>query len=320
MKFLSSLFRLLVRLVDLVWKNPDRPLARPLPNPIAWLRHRYFKKSVKARRLRWLEKEVAKAKANYPKQIERIKRKIKEGGRVRVLFVVDELAKWKAESLYLLLQKDERFEPVICLGLPTVTFGVAPRETALHISQTEKWFRDRNYKVVRLYDAFKNKLLPIEPLEPDIVFYPEVWYDTTLHLPSRISKIALTCYIPYFVPNYVDVFLDCKQEMHRLYWRHFVLNEELVTLYESATHDCIMAGKFVGLGHTMFDEISASSGGGTDCVRPKCVIYAPHWTFNHPNNPSRLHYSTFAEFGNNILNYAKNHREFDWVFRPHPGV
>ena len=317
MNLAKKFFRLIVRFRDRIRKDPDKPLAQPIPGPITWVMYRYFKEYRRKQHSRWLENEAKKARANYPKQIARIKRKVSKGERIKVLFLVDELAKWKAASLYSAMREDARFEPVIGLAFPHFTIGFAPRETQKRIDETEKWFLERGYKTIRLYDALKDKLQPLERLKPDIVFYPEVWYSVSLHVPSRISRFALTCYIPYFVPNYVVVSLDCQQEMHRLYWRHFVLNDELAEVYRRATADRIMAGQFVGLGHTMFDGLRDSCMNNGNCGK-KIVIYAPHWTIDHPNNPSQLKYSTFTVTGRPILEYARSHTEFEWVFKPHP--
>ena len=47
---------------------------------------------------------------------------------------------------------------------------------------------------------------------------------------------------------------------------------------------------------------------------PKYLIYAPHWTVCGNN----LRFGTFDWSGNKILEFAKNHPELNWVFRPHP--
>ena len=314
------MFAGLRRLYGRIIINPNKPLPAPVPNPIIWVYNRFFHKLYERKRLQHIENAVILARKNYSAQIERIRGKVSRNEKVRVLFIVNELAKWKASSLYFTLMRHPLFDPLIGLGCPLDVIGSLPSLTDANIKNMRMWFEVRGYKCVNLYDALKDRILPIEQYKPDVVFYPEVWYNFAAHAPDSISRFALTCYIPYFVPNYVDVFLDCQQDMHRLYWRHFVLNEELAKLYDDATCNRVMAGKFVGLGHTMFDEIKSSIEGTLPVEGRKCIIYAPHWTFNHPNNPSRLHYSTFSEFGNEILQYAQNHREFHWVFKPHPGL
>ena len=47
----------------------------------------------------------------------------------------------------------------------------------------------------------------------------------------------------------------------------------------------------------------------------KRIIYAPHHTFLSEYN---YQMATFAENGKLIQEYALNHPEFEWIFRPHP--
>ena len=47
----------------------------------------------------------------------------------------------------------------------------------------------------------------------------------------------------------------------------------------------------------------------------KYVIYAPHHSFM---SDSILNYGTFDWNGKYILEWAKKHSEFNWVFKPHP--
>ena len=299
---------------------PDKPLPPPLPSLIDWGMYKCFPELRKRLQARRLDGAVAIVRKNYATQMARIRSKVGNGGKVHVMFIVEELAKWKAASLYEAMRQSDIFEPVIGLTYPTDRYGATPRQNEERIRETKKWFESNGYECRVIYNAVKNKLLDIESFRPDVVFYPEVWYENRKHSPVRVSRFALTCYIPYFVPNYVIVDLDCRQNMHRLYWRHFVLNDNLARLYRDSTSDGTMAGEFVGLGHTMFDAITACRNGVSDFSHGRRVIYAPHWTFDHPRNPCPVHYSTFVQDGRTILEYAKQHREIEWVFKPHPNL
>ena len=299
---------------------PDKPLPKPLPNPMAWIWCRFFHASYeRSHRLRF-EKAVVETKRNYAIQIDRIRSKVKAGQKVRVMFIVKEPAKWKADSLFEEMLHSGRYEPVIGLTHPSVIYGISPGATAKKMEDAKEWFASKKYDCRIIYNAWKDRFVDLRRFCPDMVFYPEVWYDADKHSPAAVSRFALTCYIPYFVPNYVNVNLDCQQDMHRLYWRHIVFNDELAKVYADATKDRLMAGEFVGLGHTMFDEIVRSLNSPAESQYAQCVIYAPHWTFDHPGNQCPVHYSTFTQNGRMILEYAKQHPEMKWVFKPHPSL
>ena len=314
---LADLFH---RLLGRLFIDPNKPLPSPSPNPIGWAMLKFLPGWYKKLHDWQMDRVVAKTRANYSRQLERIKDKFKRGEKIRVMFIVKEPAKWKTDSLFDEMLSSGHFEPVIGLTHPSVIYGVPPSTTARKMDDAKAWFESKGRACQKVYDAGKDRVLNLKPFHPDIVFYPEVWYDNKMHSPTVVSNFALTCYIPYFVPNYVIVKQDCLQEMHRLYWRHIVLNDDLVKLYSTATKDRSMAGEFVGLGHTMFDTIARSLGKPASDQYAHCVIYAPHWTFDHPGNSCSLHYSTFAQNGRMILEYAKQHPEMKWVFKPHPSL
>ena len=56
---------------------------------------------------------------NYARIVKRIRRR-GEGVRCKVLFLVNEIAKWKAQSLYDLLESSGRYEPVIGITIADI--------------------------------------------------------------------------------------------------------------------------------------------------------------------------------------------------------
>ena len=326
----SVMHKILYRLkliYDRIRKDPGKPLAPPIMNPFGVLFSKFFP-SLACRLREWrLNADVSKTKRNYVRQLDRIRDKFGRGEKIRVMFIVTQSAKWKAASLYSALDADDCFEVQVAVSCPESTIGLPPTKIAADQGSNLQWFVSHGYECVKVYDPFEDVYLELDQFNPDIVFYPEVWYDHSEHHPKRVSSFALTCYIPYFTPNYVDIDLDCCQPMHRFYWCHIVANDELVNLYRNATSNRLMAGEFVGLGHTMFDALSLTrktakgdKGESSEEFSRKCAIYAPHWTFDHPKNPTKLHYSTFSTLGLAMLEYARKHPEIDWVFKPHPSL
>lgn len=303
------LCKIVNRILARLEMNPDKPIPPALPNPFIWIWQRLFGE-------RSIDKRVLSTRKRYKKDLLKVKRKVKSGRPIRVLFIVTYSEKWKAQSLYDLLVSDKRFEPLI-----GVSYQKRDNLTIYQIKESmdsvEEALRRRGCKCVRLFEPFRDRYVKPSKFSPDIVFYPEVWYTPIQHSPARVSRFALTCYIPYFVPNYVELEHDCMQEMHRFYWRHFVLNKELESLYTECTSNRLMAGEFIGVGHPMLDAVSCGLDPSPIGGKP-IVIYAPHYSFDHPCHSKGIMISTFAITGNPILDYAKKHSEFDWVFKPHP--
>jgi CDP-glycerol glycerophosphotransferase (TagB/SpsB family) len=105
------------------------------------------------------------------------------------------------------------------------------------------------------------------------------------------------------------------QNFHTYLAYHFVLNEFEHKIGSSLRNLWNFSGDLVTTGHTMLDEFFMHP---IEKTQKSCVIYAPHFTFSHPKNECIVHYSTFLDYGAYILEYAKQHPEFNWVFKPHP--
>lgn len=262
------------------------------------------------------ESRVRRCRRNYPVALERVRGKFRRGEKLNVLFVVTEVAKWKAQSLYDAMEKSGRYRPMICVSKPDASRCALGDEGRV-VEEVRTYFKDKGMHVEVVYDSATGHGNRLERFDPDIVFYQQSWFAVKGQLPSDIANRALSCYIPYFVPNYGDLDLDCRQPLHRMLYLHIVLNESWGELFRREARHKLYAGTIVGLGHTMLDDITFDERCGDD---KNCVIYAPHWTINPEHKPGNLSYSTFLWNGKQILEYAKSHREMSWIFKPHPNL
>ncbi|MGN0030516.1 MAG: glycosyltransferase family 2 protein [Candidatus Gastranaerophilaceae bacterium] len=240
----------------------------------------------------------------YPKLAKKLSKKKK----LRVLFLVSENSKWKAQSLYDLMEKSEHFEPFIALTVLTgVHTGVDT--TRNELEDNYKFFKSKGMKVVKAYE--NHEYLDLKIFKPDIVFYQQPWALSKLQMPDNVAKFALTCYIPYFVANYGILRLDTGLRLHKFLFRHYVLNKNWVREYQEYSG----LNNYVAAGHTILDNFYLNQN-----VQPKnnYVIYAPHYSVPHKLNKNPVNYGTFLENGRFILQFAQNHPEINWVFKPHP--
>ena len=86
----------------------------------------------------------------------------------------------------------------------------------------------------------------------------------------------------------------------------YVINEQLKDFYASKMYNKGINLKAVGA--PSLENLKEYSD-------ENYVIYAPHWTIDHEKT---IAYSSFKENGMFMLEYAKKHPEFNWVFKPHP--
>lgn len=250
------------------------------------------------------------------RQWERIKAKHAAGQPIRIAFLVSESSKWKVQPVYDRLKQDNRFS-VFAIVLPIVAARKAGLADSLRELDALRLFLEkRGVSTVDGLDRTTGKPLPPDSFRPDFLWYEQPWSLPPEFDPAAVSRFCLTLYQPYFVPNYeIPIEEFCMLEFHRELFAMFVSGTALSEGYQKANSGTASAVTFVPSGHTAFEEIKDACTSGQ--VK-NLVIYAPHWSFNHPGNKNKENYSTFLQTGRTILQYAKSHPEIDWAFKPHP--
>ena len=255
-------------------------------------------------------------RARYAIDARRIRQKACEEEKIRLLFLVSEPAKWKAQSLFDILSADSRYEIVVAISIGDTDIALSREERKAKVDSIVSWFQGRGIlNCVLAYDSKTDRALPLDRFQPDMVFYQQPWFIPPCQMPRVVSRYALTFYIPYFVPTFANNTMHCQLQLHKDVFRHFVLNEDWRKFYLSQIDTSSYAGDMIAVGHPFLDNIKMRVQGGSP---DDYVIYAPHWSICHPKNPNELNLSTFPVFGAAMLEYAQRHPEIRWVFRPHP--
>lgn len=234
--------------------------------------------------------------------------------RIVVAFCVSEIAKWKSQSFYELLSQTDIYRPVVFVYPSPIEFDVKNANVELLLEQKMNFFVEKGMNVVNVWDDDSMQCVIPEDSRPDIVFYQQPWDTPPFPLPSEIANYALSFYIPYFLVNNFAIELETTQLLHRLVFGYILQNEEHARLYESELKKKHYAGRCIGLGHTIVDNLTTKIAKQDGDY----VIYAPHFTFPVPGMERPLTYSSFLENGKMILEFAKQHPEIKWVFKPHP--
>ena len=87
---------------------------------------------------------------------------------INVLFFAIFSSVWKYDSLYWLMKKDKRFNPIV-LVCPQVNMG---RESMLdNLDKCYNDFKRRGYDVVMSYNENDDSYIDARRLNPDIIFY-----------------------------------------------------------------------------------------------------------------------------------------------------
>ena len=239
--------------------------------------------------------------------------------KVNVLFLVGEPAKWKCQKLLEAMRNTGVFEPIVGLTAWNGQSQTAiPHDEDLdefHKS-AERFFDSLGDVHVRTYALHPRRGLDLATFSPDVVFYSEPWDPLPNQTPQAVSSFALPFFVPYFIPNFGHIQQESQLRFYRCLFGYFVLNKEWAKLYRDASSFLTHGEKWLPLGHPALDWYSVNDSGSSG----KYVIYAPH--FSLPFDCSEKRYirpfSTFDWNGSVILDYAKAHPDFNWVFKPHP--
>jgi len=253
--------------------------------------------------------KIASNCAYIKNNIKKVKQRLKHKKQLAVAFYVYDDSKWKCQSIYDLMEKDERFTPYIFVtknNAPKDNFNYQDAEDVLKVYN---FFKTRNMRVKNAYDIKNQKFIPFEDMtpKPDIIIYQHPWYVETTQGPVVCSKFALTYYVPYFISD-IDNSIECDLRFHRYIYRYYVPDEDTMQSYALKMQD--KGKKLIVAGHPQLDNYLKKD---FEQER-KYVIYAPHWTVCGNN----LRYSTFDWNGFKILEFAEKHKELNWVFKPHP--
>lgn len=241
------------------------------------------------------------------KNQKRVLKELKNALPVFVIFYVYDESKWKSQSVYDLMEKDERFEPLIVVTKNCAPEGNANYQTIEDVKKCYDFFKSKGMRVEYGYDIKKDTFIPFEKFYPDIIIYSHPWYVYENQGPVICSKFALTYYIPYFLPA-SEQWHEYGLRFHQYIYRHYVPTELIRDYYSKNMDGYSQSLKVVG--HPIFDEYMNKD----KSITPKYIIYAPHWTVCGDN----LRFGTFDWSGRKMLEFAKEHTELNWVFRPHP--
>ena len=286
---------------------------RKKTDSIHWLWRKVYRTWMSGRAMFWKRT----LKFRYAKKIREIEHR--SGKKIQVIFLVNETSKWKYQQVYDLLRSNDKYEVGIVLTLADVDWHLSHDGRIEKLSRNKEFFNSRKMPVYVAYDPVKNITIALHKYKPDIVFYQQPWRIADNQAPRAASKYALTLYAPYYVPTYVNPHGACDTDFHRSLFAHFVINDSLRNYFMEYCGKRYHAGDFVALGHPMVDDILKRL---NNLPKSKCVIYAPHWSMPHPNNRADNPYnlSTFLDYGEIILEFAKSHPEIKWIYKPHPSL
>lgn len=260
--------------------------------------------------------EELQTKINYENVLQGIKKKVKSGGKLRVVFVCEENQKWGYQFVYELMKKDSVFEV-----LPVVLYPIISKNRVEFTQEKNKeFFTKQGVESVDGYDYERETTIDLKTFAPDIVFYQQPWYLEGANHPVNLSKYALTVMIPYGYTTLSEKSWgsDAVRRVYSNLWMFFSESKYHNKFYEKTAgmrhKDNLLATGTPKLDYYIIpvkQEFEDLWKGGENRI-----IWAPH----HSINNTGLCMSTFEEYYKFFLDFAKNHKEYSFVVKPHPAL
>lgn len=259
---------------------------------------------------------AVRTRSAYRRTLARIRRESRVR-KIRVVFVVSELAKWKCQSVCDRLRRSPLFEPVVAVCNLTRLAHAPLQEQLAEGRSKADYFRKAGLTVVDIQKYGSKRTLSVEEIGADILFYQQPWDLSRALRPWVVARRALTFYVPYHTPGAFDLHLEIGHKVLHFLFGQVVCNEATAELYARLQKRAAGAyvTRYLPFGHPTLDQITPSSG---DPNGP--VIYAPHFSVTHGSCRPLLRLATFLENGREILDYAVAHPEIKWIFKPHPAL
>ena len=254
-----------------------------------------------------IEQNLNYIKKNHKNVIKKLKDKIKNKEKLNIVFYVYDESKWKCQSLYDLLSKHVFFNVKILITRNAAHNIDNPSyQTVDEIKNHYNIFLEKGLNVELAYDIQNEKHIPFEKFNPDIIIYQHPWYVETSQGPVVCSKFALTYYVPYYFPTTTNP-QDYYLRFHQYIEKYCVFDEITKNVYKEKMSN--NAANVIVTGQPFLDYFAKNKN-----TAEEYIIYAPHWTICNQG----IAYGTFEWNGHYLLNYAKEHKEQKWIFKPHP--
>lgn len=304
----------------------DKKLQRGLPKPLyrvirilfAGAKHAVTPFLIVSRQIRLIPVQARHRKA---RAIVRRKEKIK------ALFLLTTRTTWKYDSLYRLMEEDERFEPVIVI-CPYVIYGEKVMREGLEAEY--QYFSEKGYRVVNAHRGGDNWLDVKRELHPDLLFFSSPYPHTRPEYCITNFRDTLTFYVPYAFMITNRPTLRYRQDLHFLVYRIFQESQyqQRMAVKHSLNRgsNSVVTGypgidfAFNGYGRSVLKDFVR--GGDNDPWKEtgqplKRIIWAPHHSVERARDP--YNYSNFLEYADFFLELAHRYEgQIQFSFKPHP--
>ena len=247
----------------------------------------------------------------YKRSIPRKIKEIRKKNRIKVLFVLADLSKWKTETLYLEMLKHNRFEPILGITLKT---DDKPSESARKLTQLIEYLQGKKYHYVELIREGYIK----EYIKPDIIIYQEPYLLTILRGHNYLNN--LYCLFISITYGFHSVLLPFNNigGLKDIAWFDCYENDSTA---KDALEYIKNKRKNICVTGLPMSEVLLNDQVSKDVWRNKSpkkrIIWAPHHSIGF--NYETITYGNFLAIADDMRKLAEKYKDkIHWAFKPHP--
>lgn len=289
---------------------------------------RKIKKYIPLHILTPLQNIIAKIKRNKEENLINIQPKLHQNaikkirakhGPINVVFFAIFDSVWKYDHLYKIMEKDNRFNPIIVV-CPVVNYG---KENMLqNMNKCYNLFKSKDYNVIRAYDVSTKKYINVrKELNPDIIFYTNP-YKGLIDGRYYIDKYRdiLTCYVNYYFCTETKLYdIAYDRLFYNLLWKKYIespFEKKLAERYARNKGINMTLTGYPGIDQLIDTKYIPKEVWKKRSVKTKRIIWAPHHSIN---NYAFVNYSTFLKYYDVLLKLAEKYKDSIQIsFKPHP--
>lgn len=247
------------------------------------------------------------------------KKKVARGEKVKLVFICQLPHVWSCiESVYEEAIKDKVFD-VYILAVPNKF------ENAEVDSDAYDFCKAHGYKVIDAYDREKKEFFDLKKLEPDYVFFPRPYdyYLPKQYTSIEVSKYAKPSYVSYcYVAEGGEILETCYDKYFTSFCYFVFPDNDSTEQYCKNNHRLsLLLGtkKIIRTPYPRFDLMKRWEGCEPEHWKikkesvKKRIIWTPRWATD-----KRMGATTFFEYKEFFLKFAEEHKDCDFMFRPHP--
>ncbi|MDX9847998.1 MAG: CDP-glycerol glycerophosphotransferase family protein [Tenuifilaceae bacterium] len=257
--------------------------------------------------------KLHKVRRNHKRALEVVRQKNK----VKVVFLLIHDSVWKYEGVYRLMEKDDRFDPIIAICPYT---AYSKDIMIFEINKAFNSFLEKGYKVVKTLKKNGNWLDIKRELNPDLVCFTNP-HELTLkqYLISNFLN-TLTCYVPYGFKNSHLYEAHFNKKTQNFVWKFFLeteIHKKLSKKYSRNNSANTLVTGYPGMDMFIEKGFQPKDIWKIKEKPLKRIIWAPHHTI--PGFGATLDYSTFFDYCNIMFEIADSYRDkVQFAFKPHP--